>query len=68
MHMHMHRYSGSKKDREAAERILKYLCRMFDEYQNSEPPAAGHQRIVTKICCMFKCDKFDQCTENSCTK
>lgn len=62
------RYSGSTKDKEAAERILTYVCRMHEEYLNSEPPAAGFQRIVTKICCKFQCNKFGQCMANSCTK
>ena len=62
------RYSRSPK---AAEDILNYISRMYAEYMNSEKPAAGFQRIVTKFCCMPDCDfrsKTNSCTARSCTK
>jgi len=62
------RYSRSTEDKDAAERILKYICRMWDEYMNSEHPAGGFQRIVTKMCCKPQCDKFNRCMADSCTK
>jgi hypothetical protein len=64
------RYSKNKKDRDAktADLILQYMCATYNDFQNSEPPAVGFQRIVTKMCCMPSCEKIGICVGYSCTR
>ena len=51
---------GRKK--EAANKILEYLCRKFNEKENSNPPADGYERIVANHCMNPECEAGGRCT------
>ncbi|KAL1521129.1 hypothetical protein AB1Y20_022683 [Prymnesium parvum] len=48
--------------RTQAAEMLEYMKVMFSEYQNSQPPADGYQRVITNCCQLVQCYKEGRCS------